>query len=222
MGYNGPMRRIQYFIQNPLQLLYMLPALLLGLTLHEWGHAYAAYRCGDPTARNLGRMSLNPLDHFDILGTLCLLFLGFGWAKPVPVNPRNFRHFKRDDVIVSLAGVFMNFLQVVFFSALFILLGRRNIDLLKNEAFQDIFLNLITINTTLIIFNLIPIPPLDGSHVVQNLLGKYVPYQVWTFLRQYGRYILLALLWLGVLDYPIAWANRKVITIINTLFYYLR
>ena len=216
------MSRIQYYIQHPMQLLYMLPALLLGLTLHEWGHAYAAYRCGDPTARNLGRMSLNPLDHFDIIGTLCLLFLGFGWAKPVPVNPRNFKNYKRDDVIVSLAGVTMNFLQVVFFSALFILLGRRNIDLLKNEAFQDIFLNLITINTTLIFFNLIPIPPLDGSHVVQNLLGKHVPYQVWTFLRQYGRYILLALLWLGVLDYPIAWANRKVITIINTLSYYLR
>ena len=80
IGYNTPMSRIQYYIQNPLQLLYMLPALLLGLTLHEWGHAYAAYRCGDPTARNLGRMSLNPLDHFDILGTLCLLF----WASGGP------------------------------------------------------------------------------------------------------------------------------------------
>ena len=169
MGYNGPMRRIQYFIQNPLQLLYLLPALLLGLTLHEWGHAYAAYRCGDPTARNLGRMSLNPLDHFDILGTLCLLFLGFGWAKPVPVNPRNFKNFKRDDIIVSLAGVFMNLLQVVFFSALFILLVRWDNRLFFNDAFYYIFLNLIGINTTLIIFNLIPIPPLDGSHVAENL-----------------------------------------------------
>ena len=209
------MSRIQYFIQNPLQLLYTLPALLLGLTLHEWGHAYAAYRCGDPTARNLGRMSLNPLDHFDILGTLCLLFLGFGWAKPVPVNPRNFRNYKRDDIIVSLAGVAMNFLQVVFFSALFIVLVRWNFTLLFNEAFYYIFLNLIGINTTLIIFNLIPIPPLDGSHVAENLLARRVPYKVWAFLHQYGRYILLAILYLGILSYPIAWAQNLVFGIIN-------
>ena len=217
MGYTIPMSRIQYFIQNPLQLLYMLPALLLGLTLHEWGHAYAAYRCGDPTARNLGRMSLNPLDHFDILGTLCLLFLGFGWAKPVPVNPRNFKHFKRDDIIVSLAGVMMNLLQVIFFSALFVVLVRRDNRLFFNDAFYYIFLNLIGINTTLIIFNLIPIPPLDGSHVAESLLGRHLPYQVFAFLRQYGRYILLALLWLGILDYPISWAQNLVFGLISKL-----
>ena len=217
MGYNGSMSRIQYFIQNPLQLVYMLPALLLGLTLHEWGHAYAAYRCGDPTARNLGRMSLNPLDHFDILGTLCLLFLGFGWAKPVPVNPRNFRNYKRDDIIVSLAGVTMNLLQVVFFSSLFIVLVRNRPTLLMNEAFYYIFLNLIGINTTLIIFNLIPIPPLDGNHVAENLLARHVPYRVFTFLHQYGRYILLAMLWLGILDYPISWAHDLVFGLISKL-----
>ena len=217
MGYNGSMSRIQYFIQNPLQLVYMLPALLLGLTLHEWGHAYAAYRCGDPTARNLGRMSLNPLDHFDILGTLCLLFLGFGWAKPVPVNPRNFRNYKRDDIIVSLAGVAMNLLQVVFFSALFIILVRWNNRLFFNEAFYYIFLYLIGINTTLIIFNLIPIPPLDGSHVAENLLARHVPYKVFAFLHLYGRYILLALLWLGILDYPISWAQNLVFSTIVKL-----
>ncbi|MBR3136410.1 MAG: site-2 protease family protein [Clostridia bacterium] len=211
------MSRIQYFIQNPLQLLYMLPALMLGLTLHEWGHAYAAFRCGDPTARNLGRMSLNPLDHFDILGTLCLLFLGFGWAKPVPVNPRNFKHFRRDDIIVSLAGVTMNLVQVVVFSALFILLVRRNNALFFNDAFYSIFLNLIGINTTLIIFNLLPIPPLDGSHVAESLLARHVPYKVFAFLRQYGRYILLALLWLGILDYPIAWAQNLVFGLISKL-----
>jgi len=211
------MSRIQYFIQNPMQLLYMLPALLLGLTLHEWGHAYAAYRCGDPTARNLGRMSLNPLDHFDILGTLCLLFLGFGWAKPVPVNPRNFKNYKRDDIIVSLAGVAMNLLQVIFFSALFVVLVRADNRLFFNDAFYSIFLNLIGINTTLIIFNLIPIPPLDGSHVAENLLARKVPYQTFAFLRQYGRYILLALLWLGILDYPIRWAQNLVFGLISRL-----
>ena len=215
--YNAFMSRIQYYIQNPLQLLYMLPALLLGLTLHEWGHAYAAYRCGDPTARNLGRLSLNPLDHFDILGTLCLLFLGFGWAKPVPVNPRNFRNFRRDDIIVSLAGVTMNLLQVVVFSALFIILVRHDNMLFFNEAFYYIFLNLIGINTTLIIFNLLPIPPLDGSHVAESLFARYIPHSVFLFLRQYGRFILLALLWLGILDYPISWAHDLVFGLISKL-----
>ena len=133
------------------------------------------------------------------------------------MNPRNFRHFKRDDIIVSLAGVTMNFLQVVFFSALFIVLVRWNNMLFFNDAFYCIFLNLIGINTTLIIFNLIPIPPLDGSHVAENLLARRVPYKVWAFLRQYGRYILLALLWLGILDYPIAWAHNLVFGLISKL-----
>lgn len=217
MGYTTPMSRIKFFIQNPLQLIYMLPALLLGLTLHEWGHAYAAYRCGDPTARNLGRMSLNPLDHFDVLGTLCLLFLGFGWAKPVPVNPRNFKNYRRDDIIVSLAGVAMNFLQVVFFSALLIVLVRWNYTLLLNEAFYYIFRYLIGINTTLILFNLIPIPPLDGSHVAENLLARHVPYSVFAFLHRYGTYILLAILWLGLLDIPLNWAYSLVFNTINKL-----
>ncbi|MBQ3651616.1 MAG: site-2 protease family protein, partial [Clostridia bacterium] len=158
-----------------------------------------------------------PLDHFDVLGTLCLLFLGFGWAKPVPVNPRNFKHFKRDDIIVSLAGVMMNLLQVIFFSALFVVLVRRDNRLFFNDAFYYIFLNLIGINTTLIIFNLIPIPPLDGSHVAESLLGRHLPYQVFAFLRQYGRYILLALLWLGILDYPISWAQNLVFGLISKL-----
>ena len=211
------MSRILSIIQNPLGLLYLLPALLLGLTLHEWGHAYAAYRCGDPTARNLGRMSLNPLDHLDLIGTLCLLLVGFGWAKPVPVNPRNFRNYKRDDIIVSLAGVAMNLLQVVVFSALYVILWRSSAALRGNEAFNTIFFYLIGINTTLIIFNLIPIPPLDGSHVAESLLGRYLPHQVFAFLRQYGRYILLALLWLGILDYPISWAQNLVFSTVVKL-----
>ena len=198
-------------------LLYRAPAVLIALTLHELAHGYIALRCGDPTAQMLGRLSFNPLKHLDPVGTLFMFLFGFGWAKPVPVNPRNFRHFKRDDIIVSLAGVTMNLLQVIFFSALFIVLVRRNNMLFFNDAFYCIFLNLIGINTTLIIFNLIPIPPLDGSHVAENLLARRVPYKVWAFLRQYGRYILLALLWLGILDYPIAWAHNLVFSIISKL-----
>ena len=98
----------------------VLPAILIGLTVHEWAHAYAAYRLGDPTARNLGRMTLNPLAHVDLFGFLMLLLVGFGWAKPVPVNPRNFKNYRRDDIIVSLAGIFTNVVIAFLFSFVYV------------------------------------------------------------------------------------------------------
>ena len=204
------MNRILYYFQNPLQLLYMLPAVLLGITFHEWGHAYAAYRLGDPTAKNMGRLSLNPLDHFDPLGVLCMLLLGFGWAKPVPVNYRNFKNFRRDNIIVSLAGVTMNVLIVMVFSGLFVLLARSNYAMLYNEAFVNILFNIISMNTCLCVFNLIPIPPLDGSHVLECVMGRHLPHNIRDFMHRYGKYILVALLWLGVLQYPLNWAQNLV------------
>ena len=193
------MNRILYYFQNPLQLLYMLPAVLLGLTFHEWGHAYAAYRLGDPTAKNMGRLSLNPLDHFDPLGVLCMLLLGFGWAKPVPVNYRNFKNFRRDNIIVSLAGVTMNVLIVLVFSGLFVLLARSNYALLYNEAFVNIFFNIISMNTCLCVFNLIPIPPLDGSKVLFSLLPDRA-YNMMLRYERYGMFLLWAVVLLGVGD----------------------
>ena len=114
------MSRIAQLFQNPLQFLYILPAILIGLTVHEWAHAYAAYRLGDPTAKNLGRMTLNPLAHIDPIGFAMLLLVGFGWAKPVPVSPRNFKHYRRDDIIVSLAGITMNILIAFVFSFVYV------------------------------------------------------------------------------------------------------
>ena len=102
-------------------LLYQIPAILIALTLHELSHGYVAYRCGDPTAQMMGRLSFNPLKHLDPIGTLCMIFFKFGWAKPVPVNPRNFRHFRRDDLLVSLAGITMNF--CLFFMTMLLLTG---------------------------------------------------------------------------------------------------
>jgi Zn-dependent protease len=187
--------RIAQLFQNPLQLLYVLPAIIIGLTVHEFAHAYAAYRLGDPTARNLGRMTLNPLAHIDPIGFLMLLVVGFGWAKPVPVNPRNFKHFKRDDIIVSLAGIFTNLLTAFLFSFVYVA-GVLKWGLGTNEAFTSIFGSFITINLALAIFNLIPISPLDGSHVLEALLIRKFP-RFFMFLRQYGQWILLALLIFG-------------------------
>ena len=102
-------------------LLYQIPAILIALTLHELSHGYVAYRCGDPTAQMMGRLTFNPLKHLDPIGTLFMLLFGFGWARPVPVNSRNFKHFRRDDFLVSIAGIAMNF--CLFFMAMLLMTG---------------------------------------------------------------------------------------------------
>ena len=189
---------ISSFLSDPLstlqQLMYMIPVILISLTLHEWGHAYAAYRCGDPTARNLGRMTLNPIAHIDPLGFLSLLLLGFGWAKPVPVNSRNFRNYKVGEAIVSLAGVTMNFLLVVLTAIVMIVLGRVYPSAYANDALLSILLYFLSLNITLMVFNLIPIYPLDGYHVFELLFARVIPTRVFLFLRRYGNFLLIGLL----------------------------
>ena len=209
-SYTVRMGMIQAFIKQPLLLLYMLPALLMSLTVHEWGHAFAAYRCGDPTARNMGRMTLNPFAHIDWVGFLCLMLFGFGWAKPVPVNPRNFRNYRRDEILVSLAGVAMNFVLLLI-SFLLLRLGVQYLGLGNNEAFCSIIYYFIMFNACLMVFNLIPIPPLDGSHIFEVLLGRYLPAKFLLFMRRYGYFILLALIlgtsWLGLSSPISAFSN---------------
>ena len=192
------MSRLAQLFQNPLQFLYILPAILIGLTVHEWAHAYAAYRLGDPTAKNLGRMTLNPLAHIDPIGFVMLLLVGFGWAKPVPVTPRNFKNYRRDDIIVSLAGIATNLIVAFMFSFVYVA-GIIKWGLATNEAFMSIIGSIISINLTLAVFNLIPIYPLDGSHVAESLLMHKIP-RVFMFLRQYGQWILLALLFTGIVS----------------------
>ena len=190
--------RLSSILQDPLSLLYTLPAIIIGLTVHEWAHAFAADKLGDPTAKNLGRMTLNPFAHIDLFGLLCLLVVGFGWAKPVPVNPRNFKNYRRDDIIVSLAGIAMN-LVVAFFATILFYFGVYRWNLGSNEAFYTIFLSIVTINLSLAVFNLLPIYPLDGSHVFESLFMRYIP-RFFMFLRQYGQYILIALLVSGLVS----------------------
>ena len=160
-------------------ILYSLPGILIGLTVHEYCHAFAAYRLGDHTSREMGRLSFNPLKHIDIIGFLFIIFAGFGWAKPVQFNPENLQHPRRDKAIIAAAGPLSNLILAFVFIGLvwgWLFLGglfRENTGSIFYGLYSRIFLFTFMIfyysamiNTGLFIFNLIPIPPLDGSHIV--------------------------------------------------------
>ncbi len=167
---------------------------------------------GDKTAERYGRLTLNPFAHFDIVGTLMLLFVGFGWAKPVPINTRYFRHPKRDLVIVSLAGIAGNILTAVL-TALYLKYCGVWWYGLTGRAGLTVAVQMININMGLAAFNLIPIPPLDGSRVLEAFLPyKYMEYYYW--LERYGMIILFVLLMTGII-------NLIFEPIINFLWYFL-
>lgn len=191
-------------------LLLLIPILLISLTVHEVCHGYAASLLGDQTARNFGRLSLNPIKHIDPFGAIMLLLFGFGWAKPVPINIRYFKKPKRDIVIVSLAGPFSNFV-LAFFGALIYLISSKFYDAsplwLTASEFFYLFTN---INIGLGVFNLIPIPPLDGSRLISVIIPKKLAVKFFAYER-YIQIILLLLLWRGVFDAPLLWLRREVL-----------
>jgi Zn-dependent protease len=175
------------------RLLLQLPALLIAVTVHEVAHALVADRLGDPTARRLGRITLNPLPHIDPLGAICLVLAGFGWAKPVPVDARNFRHPVRDMFWVAVAGPMANFLAA--FAAVVLYLWLRPLGLVPGAilvALGAVFV----LNLALGIFNLIPLPPLDGGHFLPYLLPRAAGALV-SLLERYGMLILLILVFTG-------------------------
>jgi len=183
---------INLLLHDPMMFLAWLLAVGYGITVHEFAHAWVATSQGDDTAKSLGRLTLNPLAHLDLFGLLMLVFAGFGWGKPVPVNPNNLKHGKASDNLVSLAGIAVNLLSLIVFAvilkALLSLTALSQDNLLINFLFM-----LMMINLVLAIFNLIPIPPLDGSHVLFNLLpDKYNEFKFQ--LAKNGPLILLALI----------------------------
>lgn len=185
-------------------LLIALPVLLLSVIVHEVAHAWVASTQGDPTARMLGRITLNPVSHIDPVGSLLfpLILLAtnagfiFGWARPVPVDPRNFRNYRRGDILVSLAGIAANLLLAAVFTAAVVALIQVGRVLPAAESTLGILVEMarwgVRINLILAVFNLLPIPPLDGSHVVYHLLPRPVGYR-YRELSRYGLLILLAI-----------------------------
>jgi Zn-dependent protease len=153
-------------------LIIQVPVFLFALTIHEFSHGYVASLCGDQTARLQGRLTLNPLKHLDPLGTLAIFLIKFGWAKPVPVDPRNFRNPRRDMILVSLAGPLANLATMVASLLALVLIAAlgRAIPPFLAQPLIAMFSWSIMINSILAIFNMIPIPPLDGSKVLMGLL----------------------------------------------------
>lgn len=184
---------ISTLFENPLLFVLVAVCLVLSLTLHEFAHAYVSNRLGDPTAKYLGRVSLNPAKHLDPLGTLLLLTVGFGWGKPVPFDPRNLSNPKRDAAIISFAGPLSNIFLAILFAGLFHL---SSITANTNGAvmFFSVFAYLmVNFNLLLAFFNLIPIHPLDGFKVVYGLLPNNLAIQ-WIQFEKYGIYFLMFLL----------------------------
>lgn len=176
------------------QIPYVLIALLLSFAIHEYSHAIMAYAFGDATAKNEGRLTLNPLAHLDIIGTLLIFFAGFGWAKPVPINRSNFRHPRLAGVLVSVAGPLSNLLiAFLFMLAWYLINGFGWISWFSSknyDHFFQLFDTIIYLNLVLFFFNLLPFPPLDGYHITFDLL----PRRAQAVLMRYQSYAVLLLL----------------------------
>lgn len=178
-----------------IQLLLCLPIIFLSLSLHETAHGFIAYKLGDPTARNLGRLTLNPIKHLDPIGFICMLLAGFGWAKPVPIETRNFKKPRRDIALTSVAGPVSNLLLALIFVVIYrlsyiplasMIISNAGSTLALLADYALIFLSLaIFMNINLAIFNLLPIPPLDGS----KILYMFLPTRIYFKIAPYERYI---------------------------------
>lgn len=181
------------------------PPILFALTVHECAHAWVADRMGDPTARMLGRVTLNPLKHLDPIGTLALFFSGmFGWARPVPINPRNFRDSSKGMMLVALAGPASNLMLAAASAMVYKLLNAGVFDFMASMpgVFKPFYIMVqlsIIMNVSLAIFNMVPIPPLDGSRVFAHFLSPNRAF-AYSRIEPYGFLILIVLIYTGIIN----------------------
>ncbi|KDR94187.1 Zn-dependent protease (includes SpoIVFB) [Peptoclostridium litorale DSM 5388] len=192
-----------------IEILKTVPAILLAISIHEFGHALAAYAMGDDTAKRHGRLTLDPIKHIDPIGIIMLLIFRFGWAKPVPVDENNFKNKRLGMIIVSAAGPVFNMICAVVFLTLY-KVGRVTLDM---YALNEILAYTVRFNIIFAAFNLIPIPPLDGSKIVLALLPRSVQSYYWEY-EKFGMLLLLVLMYTGTvghLIYPIAGVLQRIL-----------
>ncbi len=194
--------------------------LFTAITVHECAHGFVAYKLGDPTAKYSGRLTINPLAHLDIWGALCMVFIGFGWAKPVPINPMYFKNRKRDSALCALAGpvanILLAFLSAIF-AALYVTFVFDKFPNFMTKFFLTLFKELAIVNISFAVFNLIPFPPLDGS----KILGAFLPYDKYNRLLRYERFgfpVLMLLSFTGFLGEILAIFINPLISLWNLVF----
>ena len=221
---------IQY-VTNPTQLIGLLisaPGVLIAITFHEFAHGYAAYKLGDDTAKRQGRLSLNPFAHLDPIGTLMLLVAGFGWGKPVEVDPRNYTRkisMEKGEAIVSLAGPLMNFILAIIFTLIYCAIYKFTSATFMASTVGTVIMLLISttisINIGLGVFNLIPLPPLDGSKIIM----PFLPYKAKEFFVNNEQifYIVFVLIWItglaGTIITPaINWVSKGILSLGKLIF----
>ncbi len=194
----------------------MIPAALIAITFHEVSHGYMSFKLGDPTARNLGRLTLNPIKHLDIFGLICMVLFRFGWAKPVPVNARYYKKPRRDMALVAAAGpianILLGFIGVIFVNIVGLIPVPEDGTTAYYLAYTvyNFFYLFALLNINLAIFNLIPVPPLDGSRIFYIFL----PTKFYFGIMKYERYIMIAMLvlmYLGVFSSTIGFLSEKLL-----------
>ena len=198
-------------------MLFAIPSILIASSVHEFAHAWAAYKLGDPTARMNGRLTLNPLAHVDPIGALMMIIARFGWSKPVPINEYNFKNPVAGTALTSFAGPASNLL-LAFAASLLLRIIPHSADLttasLQTAYVLTLFITFITVNISLAVFNLLPVPPLDGHKIVRAFLPKSLRYY-WESLDRYGMWILV-ILFLPIS--PLYYVTMGVLSYLMSLF----
>lgn len=201
--------------------LYFVPAALICVPVHEFSHGYAAWKLGDPTAKQRGRLTLNPFRHFDPVGVILLVLFGFGWAKPVPVDARYFKNPRRDMAITSLAGPVSNFLLAFLMLICLSAVMRIFPYSVFVQFLIDLLLNIALLSIGLGVFNLLPIPPLDGSKILFSFLPDRIYYTILRYER-FGMLLIIALIYLGLIAGPLntvrMWTFNKLLYLADLPF----